>query len=416
MSTGIGIGGPGGGAGSADNSWNVPGVAFVSPTGDNGTAVVGDGNKPYATWTAAQAASSEVWGLPGDYNEALALTSGTKYFRFPGVVFTGGGLTMSAACVDTHWLGHASFIGAFFPLLILHDFTGFIFEFDKIDATASAIRPTNSGNSTFEIRGNSMKHSATGGAGMSFGNQCSGSVDIKNPVEAFYGVFVLESTHTFDGVIDFNCGIRCNNLGSAGNHAPFKQCFLAYASTANSVINLNGKLYMNEITVALASVAAAVSVFAASLGTININGKINAGKQRPLLNSAANKVNLNGSTITENKTFDISAGQLSVNSPVMVQEAANGITGTASVWMQNNKIHSGSTANVIDYTTGTGQLIMNNVQAEGSTGLLVNTGGAANSVGMENVSSNLANDGAMVSLYSSLGYTNEPNIKTPDFI
>jgi len=100
----------------------------------------------------------------------------------------------------------------------------------------------------------------------------------------------------------------------------------------------------------------------------------------------------------------------------MVQEAANGITGTASVWMQNNKIHSGSTANVIDYTTGTGQLIMNNVQAEGSTGLLVNTGGAANSVGMENVSSNLSNDGAMASLYTALGYTNEPNIKTPDFI
>jgi len=111
-------------------------------------------------------------------------------------------------------------------------------------------------------------------------------------------------------------------------------------------------------------------------------------------------------------------GQLVLNHGTLVQEQANSITGTASVWIQHCEMHSSSTDNVIDYTTATGQLIINDTNAEGSTGEFVNTGGAAYAVGMKNVYSNLANDGAMTNFYATapLGFTQEANVKTPNFI
>jgi hypothetical protein len=66
--------------------------------------------------------------------------------------------------------------------------------------------------------------------------------------------------------------------------------------------------------------------------------------------------------------------------------------------------------------SGTSQLVIRDTDAQGSTGEFVNTGGAANKVGMTNVVSNLANDVSMGSLYSALGFTQDDALVTPDSI
>jgi hypothetical protein len=72
-----------------NSTWDVPGVAFVNPSsGDDTTAVVGDGNKPYETVTkAADAGADAVFLLPGNYSETINLSSGMTYFSYPGVTF-----------------------------------------------------------------------------------------------------------------------------------------------------------------------------------------------------------------------------------------------------------------------------------------------------------------------------------------
>ena len=71
--------------------------------------------------------------------------------------------------------------------------------------------------------------------------------------------------------------------------------------------------------------------------------------------------------------------------------------------------------NVIDNTSATSKLIIRNLEARGF-GEFVNTGGVAVAVGMINVSSNLANDAAMTSEYTTLGYTQEANTLVPTFV
>jgi len=421
MSTGIGIGGPGGGAGSADNSWNVPGVAFVSDSGDDGTGTVGDGNLPYKTVAAAHAASSKVIILSGTYTEAVALKSATTYFSYPGVLFTGGGLTLGETSTDTKWLGYSSFVGSFQPFAIYgYDFTNLVLEFDKVDGTAVAVRAEPASDSTFTITANSMNFSSPGAAGFSFGGDANGTMTVRDSIKAFYGVLMLEPTYTFDGDVTVNCPrIECLTGGLAADNAAYKQTFLSYGSTATSRFTINGDLYLDSIGSTLASLAAAISVQAATAGTIEFNGKIFAGKQRPIRWTGTGKLISKGRSLTENKTFDITAGEVILDNMRMVQGVANSITGSPTVWIEGSSFHSSAAGNIIDYTTGTAQLIINNTSAEGvAAGEFVNTGGAANAVGMDNVKSNLANDGAMTNHYATapVGFTQEANVITPDFI
>jgi len=85
------------------------------------------------------------------------------------------------------------------------------------------------------------------------------------------------------------------------------------------------------------------------------------------------------------------------------------------VWIYGSTINSTTTANVIDHLSGTSQLVIRDVDAQGSTGEFVNTGGGAFAVGMTNVVSNLANDASMTSLYTALGFTQDAALVTPDF-
>ena len=65
------------------NTWSIPGVAFVSPsTGNDFTAVVGDGELPHRTLNAALAASNNVLCLPGFYSGTHTIPAGTYAIHF----------------------------------------------------------------------------------------------------------------------------------------------------------------------------------------------------------------------------------------------------------------------------------------------------------------------------------------------
>ena len=106
-----GIQGPQGPPGPSidTNTWDMSTVAFVSPFGNNATALVGDGNKPYQTITAAQNASNLVFLLPGTYLGTTTLNSST-YYCYPGVKFGAfSKLRDGGVQINAKILGHAIF-------------------------------------------------------------------------------------------------------------------------------------------------------------------------------------------------------------------------------------------------------------------------------------------------------------------
>jgi hypothetical protein len=65
------------------NTWSIPGVAFVSPsTGNDFTAMVGDGELPFQTLNSALAASNNVLCLPGFYSGTQRIPAGTYAIHF----------------------------------------------------------------------------------------------------------------------------------------------------------------------------------------------------------------------------------------------------------------------------------------------------------------------------------------------
>lgn len=93
------------------NTWDISQTAFVDPlTGNDTTGLKGDGNLPFKTITAAQAASNFVLGLPGNYSGTITLADGVHYHFMPDVVFTAFSKLRDGGVASTVKItGHATF-------------------------------------------------------------------------------------------------------------------------------------------------------------------------------------------------------------------------------------------------------------------------------------------------------------------
>jgi hypothetical protein len=412
----------GGGAGA--NTWEIPTVAFVNPsTGDNGTAVIGDGNLPYLTIAAAHAASNIIFFQPGSYTEQFAPGTGKTYFSYPGVIFTSGGINSTGATlVGTKFLGYAKFLGN--QRLIYLDnatLTDVVIEFDSAETTSGAangcVRIDCDNPSTLTFRCNSIKDIYNGNAfGTLFKGPISGTLDVADSITGSYGVLELGFSGEYLRNFTVNCPrIICLDGGIAGNNAAYKQAVKYGGTEAGYKTTINGNIY-HETVGALASVSGCVVAQYAGGGTLEINGSIEGGDQRGVVNLSSDKIILNGVGITtDNQAFVITNGELLIKGSTIVQGVANSITGSSKVWIYGSTITSTTTANIIDHLSNTSQLVIRDTDAEGTTGEFVNTGGAARAVGMINVVSNLANDAAMTSLYTALGFTQDAALVTPDY-
>ena len=500
---------------SPENTWEIPTVAFVNPTtGDDLTAVIGNGNKPYATIAAAQAASSIVFLQPDEYEEVIALDSGKTYFSYPGVIFTTGGIVNTGGTlVGTKFLGYAKFFGN--QNLIRLDnitLTDVVIEFDSAETTSGAsggccfIDCDNPSTLTFKC--NSLKDIYNGNAfGASFKGPITGTLDVAESIIGSYGVLALGFSGEYLHNFTVNCPrIVCLNAGGFGNLDPYKQAVNYGGTEAGYKTIINGNIYHEVVGVfvpiTLGNASGCVVARYSGGGTLEINGNIIGGYQRGIVNLSTDSIILNGTIDTIASAFTITTGELLIKNSSIIQGTPSSITGSSKVFIYDTTIDhstrsimqvagttgtanvdidgdvylmtfdtdlettmknfitthaaailsdSGATVvlsngrllftniltlnvvtianvtgdlsgavntplqNVIDNTSATSKLIIRNLEARGF-GEFVNTGGVAVAVGMINVSSNLANDAAMTSEYTTLGYTQEANTLVPTFV
>lgn len=101
-----------------ENTWDIPIAAFVDENyGSDLTAVLGDGNKPYATIAAALAASDHVIIKPGTYSQIILLNgadldnkhihcmAGVVFGNGSGFIVQGTGVTSVKFTGDSVWNG-----------------------------------------------------------------------------------------------------------------------------------------------------------------------------------------------------------------------------------------------------------------------------------------------------------------------
>ena len=411
---------------SPENTWEIPTVAFVNPdpaVGNDGTAVIGDGNKPYLTIAAAQAASNIIFFQPyNDYTEKFALGTGKTYFSYPGVIFTTGGIVNTGGTlVGTKFLGYAKFFGN--QNLIRLDnitLTDVVIEFDSAETTSGAsggccfIDCDNPSTLTFKC--NSLKDIYNGNAfGASFKGPITGTLDVAESIIGSYGVLALGFSGEYLRNFTVNCPrIVCLNGGIAGNLDPYKQAVNYGGTESGYKTVINGNVY-HEAVGTLANFSGCVVARYSGGGTLEINGNLVGGDQRGIVNLSTDNIIFNGGIDTVASAFTITTGEILIKNSTILQGIANSITGSPKVFIYGSTIKSTTTANIIDKLSAASKLVIRDTDAVGDTGEFVNTGGGSFAVGMINVFSNLNNDSAMASLYTALGFTKDTALIVPDF-
>lgn len=411
------------------NTWEIPSAAFVNPsTGDDLTAELGNGNKPYATIAAAQAAASLVFLQPDDsYTEGFALQTGKTYYAYPGVVFTDGGITNTGSTlVNTKFLGYAKFTGNFNHIRLNGGtFTNVDIEFDSMEQTAGSALLTlyvkASTVSTLNIKCNSILDLNGGnGTGVIIQGPISGIIKVTEYIRCSYGTILLGTAGNMLQDFTIECPrIETPDGGGFGNLDPYKYTVSIGGVETGYTLTINANIY-NLVSVALGNITAGIYCHNSGAGTVNMNGNIYGLKTRGIIMTNSQvKLIMRGSIITENSAFETgtttATGQLAFNGCTLVHGAANKVLGSAKVWINNTTLYS-TAGDIIDHTTSTAQLVITNTAAQGTVGEFVNTGGAARAVGTVNVVSNLSNDAAMTNLYATSGFTQDNAIVTPDFI
>lgn len=403
-----------------DNTWNMPGVAFVDPVnGDNNTGNVGDGNKPYSTVSAAILAGPDaIFLLPGNYSETINLTSGMTYFSYPGVTFVSGGLRAISTQEGTKWLGYSSFIGDFQMIYFNNsvDLIDFTIEFDEIIETGtSAARALvlyggTTNLSTVNVKGRKLNAKAANAHGLYVRNRLGGSITI-DEIISDYGTINAFAHDNAELEITFKKAI-VRDGGFAGNLANYSQVFISYISTATSKIILNGDMY-NEVASLQASNGATVTTWLNCLGTVIINGSIFANVNRGIYNTGGNII-LRGSLNTSDLAVQSAAGNTSFEGSNITQGKSSLLSGTGKTWLSGCQVNSTAVDHIIDVTANINELYVHNTVLEGSAGLCVEHNATTATIGFANTSSNLANS-ALTDAYTPSGFLQQTGITTPNF-
>ena len=405
------------------NTYEIPTVAFVNPvSGSNATAIIGDGNKPYATIAAAQAASSTVFLQPGTYTEVIALATGKTYFSYPGVTFTSGGIVNTGGTLaGTKFLGYAKFFGNQNQIRLDNiTLTDVVIEFDSAETTSGAgggccfIDCDNPSTLTFKC--NSLKDIYNGNAfGAVFKGPITGTLDVVESIIGSYGVLALGFSGEYLRNFTVNCPrIVCLNAGGFGNLDPYKQAVNYGGTESGYKTVINGNVY-HEAVGTLANFSGCVVARYSGGGTLEINGNLVGGDQRGIVNLSTDNIIFNGGIDTVASAFTITTGEILIKNSTILQGIANSITGSPKVFIYGSTIKSTTTANIIDKLSAASKLVIRDTDAVGDTGEFVNTGGGSFAVGMINVFSNLNNDSAISSSYTALGFTKDTALIVPDF-
>jgi hypothetical protein len=410
---------PGGGADG--NTWDMSAVAFVSPTGNNGTAALGDGNKPYQTIAAAQLVSNVVMILPGAYTETITLQTLTTYYCYPGVKFTAGGLRSPLTeLVDTKWLGYADFVGNFFHMVFnLCWLTDFVLEFNRSVSTGTSSRTVffkARNPSNIDVKCVSVDAFAANGHGPRFYGDVTGTFTASEYVTSDYGSVSFGGTGGYEIIRDFvyNCPRTIlRNGGFIGNNAAFKAIVGIFGTSLGSSITINGDLY-SDIVAPLGSISGGISNWTQSAGKVIHNGKVFARSLRGIYMNVTGSIKCGDKIESDDRPFLLANGETVIDGCSLLFSNTGQVQGTAVAHISNSTMYCDTGVNMIDYVPATADLYVNNVLAEGTGAFeFINTGGVAGSAGMINSYSNLLNDTFLTNLYGFVGFTQEINLVVP---
>jgi len=174
------------------NTWDMVGVAIVSPNGDDGTAIVGDGNLPYASILTASEASSKVIIIPGEYNESIQFVDGVTYYFMPGSILVGGKFKdiISAsypAGKVCKVLGSLKITSGAGQLLEIRSDIDLHFEFDEIDSPNASSAFYAESTAKLRIYGNSIsigQNVGSAGYALTFRDSTDVEVTLKEGLES----------------------------------------------------------------------------------------------------------------------------------------------------------------------------------------------------------------------------------------
>jgi hypothetical protein len=425
-------------------STNVSNTLFVDGVyGDNLTAQNFSLTKPYRTITAAAAAAVAlgsttpivIYIRAGQYTGGLIFRNNIYYYAEKGVVFTSGNATDSVSDqqANSGLFGYAQFLGS--SGIILNYGCNITMEFDKVENALNndgffVIRNSNlTYNPTVNITCNSLKTTAPNANGCRIRGKVNVNLIVKEFIRSPYSVIDIREHggNNYQGTLNITCPkIVIEEGGQFGNNAAYKQCLVTYGVAATSIININGDLY-NEVANAtfLGSNSACMTDWTTSNGyTLRFNGNIYAGTQRALLNNSGSKQFIEGNISTTSIVASVSAGNTHIkNSTIVRGDSAdtNAVinVGSANLFLNDCTIYNGDSLgalNTIRLTTSASRVYANNIVCQqAATSDFFMGGITGSSAGMINVQSNRSNN-SITSLYTATGYTQEANLRVPQYI
>jgi hypothetical protein len=429
----------------------VPGLTDVNAAytlfvdlvyGNDGTAEVDSLAKPYKTIAAATAAAVALGSSipilihlrPGQYNEGMVFRNNVYYYADKGVVFYTMGAydTFSDQQAVSGLFGYAKFRAS--ANIQLNYGCTITMEFDSVDTTAlfGFFQITNSQltyNPNINITCNSLKTDGTNGYGCTTRGKVNLTVNVKEFIRSPYNVFDVrgQAGTPYTGNLTINCPkIVIEDGGVYGNNAAYKTCYVSTAISSTSIVTINGNLY-NEVsnTTFIGSLSACISDWSSSPNYIlRFNGNIYAGTQRAILNNTGSRQFIEGNISTTSIVASVNAGNTQIKNSTIVRgdsTDANAIigVGAANLYLNDCTIYNGDSlgaSNTIRLTSASSRVYANNIVCQQAASSDYFMGGiVGSSAGMINVQSNRSNN-SITSLYTATGYTQEANLRVPQYI
>jgi hypothetical protein len=418
----------------------MPGVAFISPTGNNNTATVGDQNLPFLSISVATSQADIFIFLPGIYSASTwSMQDGKTYIAMAGAEFTGGTISAVSANTTAKFLGSAIFREGHRGFRVSGIGSNIQIEFDKMVGNISFLEATV--DCEVNVTCNSILN--TGGSGFAGGGTIRDGANVNVSVRNFWHcnhrlIFFRANTKPYEGTFEVTCpDMRIIEGGPYGN---LVKSVFDMDSCAGAEFIFNGNMTNANSVIGAGIVSGVLGItnhFVPSKFTINgdmdggagntciwtsyrartdefiINGDITAENNFPLylrpsggnFTGIMNHLVLNGSKIT---------GQ---NWPVSIEDGFEIYFKDCSFY--NGEISAGTTPNVL-YSAGEGDpsnLYFYNciAEADGSAiGGEFITGGAA--IGILGCSNVVSNDPLGVGAVDSFaGYSVIAGIKVPKF-
>ena len=405
---------------SASAKWAMANTAFVSPTnGDDTTAVLGDGNKPWSTLAGAVASgATRIFLLPDNYTESHTLATGTTYYCYPGVIFNEGVLSAAGvSLIDTKWLGYAQFANSsnidLRPLVAER----FVLEIDSIISSGSNgfyIEPTNYSEIHIDIRTIDASYGNEAAPMFNLRGNISGTVNVKKVVGYYKALNCRSNKANLVVNIDEMIVLDGGPYGNAGGY----KAGLVIENTGDAIGDFTITANINNLVNNTTSLTNDGAVQIVNMGSNN-KVVVNVKRASSVTNHLVRLVSVNPNLITINGetggNFLRSEGSsTALLKNCTVKQATASTMVSSIIYIEDSTISNTGVQNTMYCSNASGKLYMKNVGVEGDPAASIFDSVAGSTYGFDNVLTT-QDVGAVnpVNAYGFVGHVVEPNYVAP---